>query len=205
MVTLTIDGREVQVEAGKTVLEAADDNNIYIPTLCYHEAVAPYGACRLCVVEVVRRGRERLVASCLYPVEDGLVVKTESERVNNVRRLVTELLLARCPDSEVLQDLASRLGIDKSRFKKEKDNRIARYKKSIGTDFKEYHENEWFKESVARKVLLGLIKPLAQYTWKPNYKKSNWYKFQEAVKVHQQFAKDTILDPITKDLELERL
>ncbi len=123
MVTLIIDGREVQAEEGKTILEVAGEYNIYIPALCYHEAVASYGACRLCMVEVTRRGRERVVASCLYTVEEGLVVKTESPRVNNVRRMATELLLARCPDSEVLHDLASKLGIDKTRFKLEEGNR----------------------------------------------------------------------------------
>ena len=123
MVTLTIDGREIQAETGKVILEVARDNNIYIPSLCHHEAVAPYGACRLCLVEVVSRGRERLVASCLYSAEDSLVVKTDSPRITNVRRMVTELLLARCPDSEVLQDLASKLGVDKPRFTLEEDNR----------------------------------------------------------------------------------
>ena len=78
MVTLTIDGRELQAEEGATILDVAEDNNIYIPTLCSNEAVAPYGACRLCLVETVKDGRERLVASCLYPVEEGLVVRTSS-------------------------------------------------------------------------------------------------------------------------------
>ncbi len=123
MVTLAIDGREIQAEEGKSILEVARDNNIYIPALCYHDGVNPYGACRLCMVEVTRRGRERLVASCLYSVEDGLAVKTNSPRITNVRRMVTELLLARCPDSEELQDLANRLGVDKTRFKLEEGNR----------------------------------------------------------------------------------
>ena len=122
MVTLTIDGREVQAEAGKAILEVARDNNIYIPALCYHEGVVAYGACRLCMVEVSKGGRERLVASCLYPVEEELVVRTDTAKVNNVRRMVTELLLARCPDSEVLQDLANQLGIDKTRFTPEEGN-----------------------------------------------------------------------------------
>ena len=123
MVTLTIDGREVQAEEGKVILEVARENNIYIPALCYHEEVASYGACRLCMVEIVSRGRERLVASCLYPVEDRLVVNIDSPRIIHVRRMVIELLLARCPDSEVLQELASRLGIDKPRFTLEEGNR----------------------------------------------------------------------------------
>ena len=123
MVTLTIDGREIQAEEGKTILEVARDNNIYIPALCYHEEVNSYGACRLCMVEITRRGRERLVASCLYTVEDKLVVKTDSPRITNIRRMVTEFLLARCPDSEELQDLASKLGVDKTRFILEEGNR----------------------------------------------------------------------------------
>ena len=123
MVTLTIDGREIQAEAGTVILEVARDNNIYIPALCYHEGVAAYGACRLCMVEVSKGGRERLVTSCLYPVEEGLIVRTDTPRVNNVRRMVAELLLARCPDSEVLQDLANQFGIDKSRFTPEDGNR----------------------------------------------------------------------------------
>jgi len=123
MVTLSIDGREVQAEEGAMILEVARAHNIYIPALCYHEEVAPYGACRLCMVEIVTNGKERLVASCLYPVEEGLRVKTNTEKVNNVRRIVAELLLARCPDSEVIQELASKLGIDKPSFRLEEGNR----------------------------------------------------------------------------------
>ena len=119
MVTLTIDGREVQGEEGKTVLEVARDNGIDIPALCYHEEVAPYGACRLCMVEIVTDGKERLVTSCLYPVEEGLIVKTDSERIINNRRTIMELLLARCPGLEAIQDLARRLGVDKTPFKLE--------------------------------------------------------------------------------------
>lgn len=123
MVTLTIDGREVRAEEGMVILEVARENNIYIPSLCSHEGVTPFGACRLCLVEVAKNGRERLVASCLYPVEEGLIVKTDSERVMNNRRMIMELLLARCPDSEVIQDLARQLGVEKTAFKLEDNNR----------------------------------------------------------------------------------
>jgi len=119
MVTLSIDGREVQAEEGATILEVARDNNIYIPALCYHEEVAPYGACRLCLVEIAADGREKLVASCLYPAEEGLRVKTNSERVINNRRMIMELLLARCPNNKVIQDLARQVGVDKTPFKLE--------------------------------------------------------------------------------------
>jgi NADH dehydrogenase/NADH:ubiquinone oxidoreductase subunit G len=124
MVTLTIDGREFRAEEGKTVLEIARKNGIDIPALCHHEEVSPYGACRLCMVEITtRRGRKRLVTSCLYPVEEGLMVETHTERVRNVRRMVIELLLARCPDSEVIQDWARKLGVSGDRFRSEDGNR----------------------------------------------------------------------------------
>ena len=116
MVTLTIDGQQVQAEEGAMILDVAKANNIYIPSLCSHEEVTPYGACRLCLVEVAKNGRKRLVASCLYPVEEGLVVRTNSERITNNRKMLMELLLARCPDSEVIQDLAKQLGIEKTPF-----------------------------------------------------------------------------------------
>jgi bidirectional [NiFe] hydrogenase diaphorase subunit len=123
MVTVTINGREIQAEEGITILHAARENNIYIPSLCENEAVAPYGACRLCLVEITTsRGRERLVASCLYQVEDGLTVRTESERISRIRRVLLELLLARCPDSEVIQEMARGLGVTRTRFSKQKGN-----------------------------------------------------------------------------------
>jgi NADH dehydrogenase/NADH:ubiquinone oxidoreductase subunit G len=123
MVTLTINGRKIRAEEGMTVLHAARENNIYIPTLCENEAVAPYGACRLCLVETTTaKGRERLVTSCLYQVEDGLTVRTDSERITKIRQMLLELLLARCPDSEVIQDLARQAGVTKTRFTKQKGN-----------------------------------------------------------------------------------
>jgi len=123
MVTLTIDEREVQAEEGTTILDVATANNIYIPSLCSHEGVMPYGACRLCLVEVTKKGRQRLVASCLYSVEEGLVVRTNSERIADNRKVLMELLLARCPDSEVIQDLARQLGVKETPFKLEEDNK----------------------------------------------------------------------------------
>jgi len=122
MVTLTIDGLDIQANEGMTILEVARDNGIDIPSLCYHEAVAPYGACRLCLVEIAKGGRSRLVASCLYPVEEGLVVNSKSERVMNTRKMTVELLLARCPKSKVIQDLAHSMGIDKTRFTPEDED-----------------------------------------------------------------------------------
>jgi bidirectional [NiFe] hydrogenase diaphorase subunit len=123
MVKLTINGRQIQAEEGTTLLYAARAHNIYIPTLCENEAVAPYGACRLCLVEIkTARGRERLVTSCIYLVEEGLTVQTDTEKLRNIRRMLLELLLARCPDSGVVRDLAEKAGVTKTRFVKQEGN-----------------------------------------------------------------------------------
>lgn len=116
MVTLTIDGQEIQAPEGTTILEVARQEGIEIPTLCYHEAVSSAGACRLCMVEIIKGSRTRLVASCLYTVEEGLIVKSNSERVMNIRKTVMELLLARCPNSKPIHDLARSMGIETTDF-----------------------------------------------------------------------------------------
>ena len=118
-ILLQIDGREVEAKEGMTVLEAARGAGISIPTLCHNEKLEPYGACRICVVEVETRGRTNLVAACLYPLEQGLVVRTRSEKVDKTRKILLEQLLAHAPDAEVLQDLAQEYGADKDRFEKE--------------------------------------------------------------------------------------
>jgi predicted molibdopterin-dependent oxidoreductase YjgC len=113
---LTINGQKVEAQEGQTVLEAAREAGIYIPTLCYHPAVAPNGSCWLCLVEVKAQGRTRLVTSCCYPAREGLEVFTDSEKVQKVRRGVMELLLARAPESKTLQILAAKLGVTESRL-----------------------------------------------------------------------------------------
>jgi bidirectional [NiFe] hydrogenase diaphorase subunit len=111
MVNLIIDSKQISAQEGTMVLEAARAAGIDIPTLCAHESVSRSGSCRLCVVEIKKGNRTKIVTSCLYGVEEGLVVDTKSERVLNVRRLVLQLLLARCPRSEVLQNLAKELDV----------------------------------------------------------------------------------------------
>ncbi len=118
-IILTIDGTEVAATKGMTILEAAQKAGIYIPTLCHHELLEPYGACRLCMVEVENRGRIQYVVSCLYPVENNLVVRTRSEKVDKIRKMILELLLAHAPDSRDLQELAKEYGADKNRFERE--------------------------------------------------------------------------------------
>ena len=116
-ITLKINGKKVKAEEGMTVLEAAKSVGIEIPTLCYHEALKPYGACRLCTVEITSAGATRLVASCQYPVEEGLVVNTDTPQVVKARKMIVELTLARCPTVPQIQELARQYGVDKPRFK----------------------------------------------------------------------------------------
>jgi len=118
-ILLQIDGKEVKATEGMTVLEAAQSADIFIPTLCHHQKLEPYGACRICTVEVEVRGWTKLVAACLYPVEQDLVVRTRSEKVDKIRKMILEFLLAHAPDSPQLQDLAGEYGADKDRFEKE--------------------------------------------------------------------------------------
>ncbi|MFC1991348.1 2Fe-2S iron-sulfur cluster-binding protein [Chloroflexota bacterium] len=118
-ILLQIDGQEVKASEGMTVLEAAQSVGISIPTLCHHEKLEPYGACRICTVEVETRGRTNFVASCCYPVEQNLVVRTRSERVDKTRKMLLEMMLAHAPESKQLQDLAQEYGADEARFEKE--------------------------------------------------------------------------------------
>ncbi len=118
-VQLKIDGREVKAEEGMTVLEAARSAGISIPTLCHHEKLEPYGACRLCLVELDMRGWKKLVVSCLYPVANDLVIITRSEKIDRIRKTILELLMAHAPDAFGLQDLAKEYGADRDRFDKE--------------------------------------------------------------------------------------
>ena len=129
MVNITIDGQQVQVPKTSTVLEAATSLGIKIPTLCYHPELRVEGACRVCVVEV--QGARSLVASCVYPVNEGMVIKTSTPAVREARKVVVELLLANHPSDCLscqknqnceLQDMASDLGIREIRFDGEKKN-----------------------------------------------------------------------------------
>jgi NADH dehydrogenase/NADH:ubiquinone oxidoreductase subunit G len=110
-VTLIIDGEEAKAEEGATILEVARSIGIDIPTLCYHEKLSAFGACRLCTVEIVRGQQSRLVASCAYPAEEGLIVKTESEPVIKIRKMLLELMWARSPGVEPLGKYGIRYGI----------------------------------------------------------------------------------------------
>ncbi len=118
-IVLQIDGIEVKAKEGTTVFHAAQSAGIGIPTLCHRENLEPYGACRVCTVEIEAGGNTRLVAACVYPVQQNLVVRSRSEKVDKTRKMVLEELLAHAPDSEELQYLALEYGADKDRFEKE--------------------------------------------------------------------------------------
>lgn len=126
MVTLTMNGREITVNDGISILEAARENGIDIPTLCYDKELSPFGGCRLCVVEV--EGSNKLVASCSAKVREGMVVNTESERVVKTRREILDLLYSNHPQDCLtceksgecgLQDLCYRYGIKEGSYKGE--------------------------------------------------------------------------------------
>jgi NADH dehydrogenase/NADH:ubiquinone oxidoreductase subunit G len=119
MISLTLNGLHVSVEEGTTLLEAARFFGFPIPTLCHMDGLSSYGACRLCVVEIGEGSKAKLVSSCTYPAEEGLKVRTASKRVIKARKMILELLLASCPQSKTIQDLASKHDVRQQRFKQE--------------------------------------------------------------------------------------
>jgi bidirectional [NiFe] hydrogenase diaphorase subunit len=118
-IILKIDGKEVEATEGMTILEVARSAGIHIPTLCHHEKLEPHGGCRLCTVEVEARGRTNLVVACVYTVAENLVVRTRSAKIDRIRKMIIELLMAHAPDAPELQKLAREYGADKNRFQKE--------------------------------------------------------------------------------------
>ena len=116
---IIIDSQKVEINEGDTVLQAAEKAGIHIPTLCYHEKIKPYGACRLCLVEIEKNGRSKIVASCAYPIEDGIIVHTESQKVEQIRKNLVELYLALFPFNPEIKRLAKKYKLSGTRFKKE--------------------------------------------------------------------------------------
>jgi bidirectional [NiFe] hydrogenase diaphorase subunit len=116
IVSLRINGRKARAKKGQTILEVARQNGIDIPTLCYHEALTPIGACRLCVVEITLRGRTRTAASCVTPAEAGMDVRTDTKKIIEIRKMIIMLLLSRCPGLEVIRQKAKELGVRRTPF-----------------------------------------------------------------------------------------
>jgi len=123
-ITVTLNGKEVTATEGESILDIARRTHVYIPTLCHNDALEPYAACRMCLVEIEQRGRTRLVTSCNYYPSDGLVITTDTERVVSTRNVILELLMARASGNREVQKLADRLGMSETRFKKVGDDCI---------------------------------------------------------------------------------
>ncbi len=124
MIQLTMNGLPVSVEEGTTLLEAARFLGFPIPTLCHLDGLSPFGACRLCVVEIGEGSKTKLVTACTYQAEEGLKVRTGSSRVIRARKMILELLLASCPQSKTIQDLASAHDVRQQRFRQENESCI---------------------------------------------------------------------------------
>ena len=112
MPNIRIDGIDFEAQEGWTILEVARFLGLDVPTLCYDEGLSAWGGCRLCVVEVGEGKNAKLVTSCTYPVQEGLTVRTASRRVVQARKVLIELLLASCPTSKIIQDMAAKMGVD---------------------------------------------------------------------------------------------
>ena len=115
MPRLIIDSQVVDVPAGATVLHAIRAAGMTLSTLCYWEGLPPYGACRLCLVNQIQP-RPEVFAACTYPAEEGMVVQTQGGRAGATRKLMLEFLLARCPSSQVIREIAAEAGVTQSRF-----------------------------------------------------------------------------------------
>ncbi|MGD8659564.1 MAG: FAD-dependent oxidoreductase [Desulfobacterales bacterium] len=124
MVTFKLNGKTVQGEEGQYILQVAEKYGVDIPTLCHHKALEPAGMCRLCTVELFDGRRTRYVTACNYPIWDGMEIKTDSEAVHQGRKLIVELLLARCPNVPILKNLAKQYEIEAPRFEQGDDTCI---------------------------------------------------------------------------------
>ncbi len=139
MSEITLNGQKAEAKAGQTVLDVARQHGVFIPTLCFHPGLGPYGACRLCLVEIRAGFRPGLVSSCAFPAMDGLVVETDSPVVKTGRKLVAELLLARAPQSQEIRTLTKTLGVETTDLPQKDElcilcGRCVRACKALGVD-----------------------------------------------------------------------
>ena len=116
MPIVRMDGHPVEVNQGATILDAARKAGVWIPTLCFHEAVSPLGACRICMVELDRGTWKQMVTACNYPVRRDISVSVSSDAAVGARRGVMQLLLARAPENKQLLAMARRMGVDGTPF-----------------------------------------------------------------------------------------
>ena len=115
-VTLTIDGAKLRAIQGTSVLDVALEYGICIPHLCHMPGLNAIGACRICIVEVVRHGRSKVTASCTLEAEEGMIILAHSEKIMKARRNIAEMLVAEAPNSRAIQDVAVRCGVKNVRY-----------------------------------------------------------------------------------------
>ena len=114
---IIIDGRECSARRGEYLLDVARREGVYIPTLCHLDALPGQSCCRMCIVEVKEGGRSKTVASCVYPVKDGIEVITNSDKIQRIRKTLVKLLYASSPQGKHMEDLLERYGpLPESRF-----------------------------------------------------------------------------------------
>lgn len=151
MISLTIDGKQVSVFEGTTVLEAAKILDIEIPTLCYDPRLKPYGGCRLCIVDI--EGMPKPVTSCTTPATDGMVVTTSSDRLYRLRRTIIELLLSDHPNDCMVCARAGDCTLQElAYFYKLRENRFAGEQR----DHDRIDENPFIKREMNKCILCGL-------------------------------------------------
>jgi len=115
-INITIDGAKLRAPEGTSVLDVAIEYGICIPHLCHLPNVSDIGACRLCIVELVRNGRSKITTSCTLEARDGMVIRSNTDKVRRLRRSVAELLVAEAPNSRAIQDIAVRCGVTEVRY-----------------------------------------------------------------------------------------
>jgi bidirectional [NiFe] hydrogenase diaphorase subunit len=120
LVKTTINGTEIEVERDSWALDVIREQGLEIPTLCKHAALEPYGACRMCVVEVTKGKWTWITTACDLPIRDGLSIKTETDEVTKARKMALELMWTEAPESEVIQAMAREMGIEKPQFENRK-------------------------------------------------------------------------------------
>jgi NADH dehydrogenase/NADH:ubiquinone oxidoreductase subunit G len=122
MPTVTVNGIKVTVADDAVILDAARAAGAHVPTLCQFDGLEPWGGCRLCVVDMWQQGWDedwfKMVTACNHPVADGMRVLTHSERVIETRQVVLDLLLARCPETPLIQRLAREHGIERTSYER---------------------------------------------------------------------------------------
>lgn len=115
-VTLTIDGMDITVPRGLSVLDAALRHGICIPHLCRLPFISDLGSCRLCIVEHIQNGRSKITTSCTLLAQEGMVISSNTAKIRVLRKNIAELLVAEAPNSRAIQDVALRCGVREVRY-----------------------------------------------------------------------------------------